>query len=315
MANLTIRRDTVEGLLTALREEYDVFDCRGATLPFKQYLFPPEQEILKATRMGKTQAAKPPRAMVLFGLDRRDLEALAQLDVIMAKPIEDVPYWKRRKRAIVIGIVEDDGTTVPSGDVVFRETTNRAYRVETNSERAQRFVRAWKKFFQTAKGSTDEKTGPRAQAANTADWSAGMDELLAQPELLANAVEWSHDHRIWDELAKRCLGCGICTYVCPLCYCFATEDRVGLDDICRRCRRWDACTLLNFSRVAGGFHFKPTLRERYYNWFYHKFVRAYREYGKPQCVGCGRCKQNCPASIDIQDVLRTIVRDYEARAV
>lgn len=313
MANLTIEQDAVKGLLAALREEYDVFDCRGAMLPFKQYLFPPEQEILKATRRGKTQTAKPPRTMVLFGLNRRDLEALAQLDVIMAKPIEDAPYWKRRKRAIVIGIVEKDDTTALNGDVVLRETTNRSYCAQTEGELAQRFVRRWKKFFHAMEEPTDEKAKPSAKASSATDWSAGMDELLAQPELLAQAVEWSHDHPIWDELAKRCLGCGICTYVCPLCYCFSTEDRVGLDDVCRRCRRWDACTLLSFSRVAGGFHFKPTLRERYYNWFYHKFVRAYREYGKPQCVGCGNCKQNCPAGIDIQNVLRTIVRDYKTR--
>ncbi|MBU2109907.1 4Fe-4S dicluster domain-containing protein, partial [Patescibacteria group bacterium] len=64
--------------------------------------------------------------------------------------------------------------------------------------------------------------------------------------------------------------------------------------------------------IAGGHSFRPNLKERYYNWFYHKFVRAYREYGKSQCVGCGACKHNCPAKIDIQEVLSVILRDYRS---
>jgi len=134
--------------------------------------------------------------------------------------------------------------------------------------------------------------------------------LLLDSELLADAVEWSRNHKIWDELAEKCLGCGICTYVCPLCYCFSLEDKVGLDDKCSRCRKWDACTLPGFSKITGGHDFRPTLKEKYYNWFYHKFVRAYREYGKSQCVGCERCKSQCPAKIDILEVLKTILEDY-----
>ena len=142
------------------------------------------------------------------------------------------------------------------------------------------------------------------------EWQESMRKILIDSELLAEAVEWSHSHKIWDELAEKCLGCGICTYVCPLCYCFSLEDRVGLDNKCTRCRKWDACTLPNFSKIAGGFSFRKTLKERYYNWFYHKFVRAYREYGKSQCVGCERCKLQCPAKIDIQEVLKIILEDY-----
>jgi ferredoxin len=140
-----------------------------------------------------------------------------------------------------------------------------------------------------------------------------MRQLLLDPELLANAVEWSwkNSPKIWEDLAERCLGCGICTYVCPLCHCFSIEDRVGLDDKCSRCRKWDACTLPGFAKIAGGHSFRPTIKERYYNWFYHKFVRAYKEYGKSQCVGCGRCKKYCPAQIDIQEVLKTILEDYK----
>ncbi len=151
---------------------------------------------------------------------------------------------------------------------------------------------------------------PLEKEEELTDWQKSMRQILLDPEVLSDAVEWSHNHKIWDELGEKCLGCGICTYVCPLCYCFSMEDKVGLDDKCSRCRKWDACTLPNFAKIAGGFSFRKTLRERYYNWFYHKFVRAYNESGKSLCVGCERCKNQCPAKIDILEVLKTILEDY-----
>jgi len=219
---------------------------------------------------------KPPKKFVIFGLNPVDLEALIQLDEIMSKPKEDFYYWQRRKQAIVIGIEAD----------------------------MKKLAKEYGEFFE--EGNLTE-----AELPVSSDWSDSMCQLLIDSELLADAIEWSHSHKIWDELAEKCLGCGICTYVCPLCYCFSLEDKVGLDNKCSRCRKWDACTLPNFSKIAGGHNFRPTLKERYYNWFYHKFVRAYREYGKSQCVGCGRCKNQCPAKIDILEVLKIILEDYK----
>ena len=113
-------------------------------------------------------------------------------------------------------------------------------------------------------------------------------------------------------LSKKCLGCGICTYVCPICHCFSIDDRVSLNNSnCTRCREWDACTLPSFAEVAGGHNFHKTIKERYYNWYHHKFVRSYREFGKSQCVACGSCERNCPAGINIKDVIEEIVKDYE----
>jgi predicted aldo/keto reductase-like oxidoreductase len=68
--------------------------------------------------------------------------------------------------------------------------------------------------------------------------------------------------------------------------------------------------LPEFAKISGGHNFHPTLKERYYNWYYHKFVRAYKEYGKSQCVACGQCQKQCPARIDIEKVLIKICKTY-----
>ena len=141
-------------------------------------------------------------------------------------------------------------------------------------------------------------------------------KLLLSPELLNDAVKWSWKGypRIWKRLEDECMGCGICTYVCPLCHCFSSQDSLELNGrSASRCKSWSACTLPEFSSVAGGHKFHKGVKERYYNWFFHKFVRGYKEYGKSQCVACGNCKSECPARIDIEEVLTGIVIKYKAR--
>lgn len=278
---LIIKEEKIEEFLEKLKEKFEVFDLRNdpkSGTSFKQYFFPAQEQMFPVP--------KPPKKFVIFGLNPVDLEALTQLDEIMSKPKEDFYYWQRRKQAIVIGIEADMKKLAKEYGEFFQEKP------------VENFV----SLITDTKGNDTE--------TKIFNWQDSMRQLLIDSELLADAVAWSRNHKIWEELAEKCLGCGICTYVCPLCYCFSLEDKVGLDNKCSRCRKWDACTLPNFSKIAGGFSFRKTLKERYYNWFYHKFVRAYREYGKSQCVGCGRCKNQCPAKIDILEILKTILEDY-----
>ncbi len=330
---LVISEKNLGDFIEKLKEKFEVFSAQGGSasggdvLPFKKYFFPPVQEIFttKATKVkplfhkGLTfVAGKPPKKFILFGLNLPQLEALTQLDEIMQKPNEDFFYFQKRKQAVVMGCVDAEIDAMPGGDIIFQKIGEGKYKVWAENAKSKKIIKENKEFFTESEErpvgkSVYLKTDTEGNLTETElpDWSQSMRKLLLDPELLANAVAWSHEHKIWDELAEKCLGCGICTYVCPLCHCFSIEDRIGLDDKCSRCRKWDSCVLPSFSRIAGGHSFRPTLKERYYNWFYHKFVRAYREFGKSQCVGCGACKRNCPAGINIQEVLKTILEDYK----
>lgn len=325
---LIIAEKQLDGLVEKLKGEYDFFDLRGASdpLPFKKYFFPPVQEIFsrrsptskRSPKSDFNTAKAPTKDFILFGLPLPALEALTYLDEIMEKPNEDFFYFQKRNRATVIGVVEGDMSAAPGGDIVFQsvhvvggQPDGKIFKVFANTKKGKNIVLKNKDFFEEI-NEKEIKIQPAGKLVS--DWSISMRELLVDSETLKDAVEWSRDnHPIWEELRKQCLGCGICSYVCPICHCFSVEDRVGLDDKCSRCRKWDACTLPGFAKISGGHSFRPTIKERYYNWFYHKFVRAYLEYGKPQCVGCGRCKKYCPAKIDIQEILRKILEDYKKR--
>jgi sulfhydrogenase subunit beta (sulfur reductase) len=303
---LCIKESEINNFLEKLKENYEVFDVRNDLLPFKQYFLPPEEKIFEKKK-NKIKAALKPAPFVLFGLSFYDLEALNQLDEIMEKPVEDYFYFQRRNQSIVIGLIEEDIDSLPGGEIVFQKINNDYYRVWFKSKKEQQWLKKYRKFFEEIKNL--KITPQKSQKID--DWHVEMRQLLLDPEKLAKAVEWSENHPIWDELAKTCLGCGICTYLCPLCYCFSWEDKKTIEGESHRVRKWAACTLNDFAMVAGGHNFRKELKKRYYNWFYHKFVRGYYEWGKSLCVGCGRCHQNCPAQIDILKVLKTILSDYE----
>ncbi len=305
-----IKTSEKEKLLTALKGAYDFRDVSSSDLPPKKLFFP-EREITftHLVKDGSVTTPPPPRKFVLYGLSLRDLEAITCLDEIMSAPEKDYYYFRRRRRALLIGVTGEAFDVPPGGDIIISSIDADTSKLLSVTEKGERAI---KKHLPRLKKSKSPQAVPVKN-----DTMPDLRNLLMDAELLKVAVEWSwHGYKkLWEKLSRECLGCGICTYVCPLCHCFAAEDSVALSgDEAVRCRRWDACTLPVFARLGGGEDMHPGLRERYYNWFYHKFVRGYLEFGRSECVACGRCQRDCPARIDIEAVLLDIVSAYSKSA-
>jgi heterodisulfide reductase subunit C len=114
----------------------------------------------------------------------------------------------------------------------------------------------------------------------------------------------------WAKLSEACLGCGTCTFVCPTCQCYDIRDfdtGHGID----RFRCWDSCMYSDFTKMAHG---NPRLsqKERFRQRFMHKLV-YYPENNEGifGCVGCGRCVEKCPISMNIVKVMRTLAKEDE----
>ena len=65
---------------------------------------------------------------------------------------------------------------------------------------------------------------------------------------LPSLLSTSYDSKLWEELGDRCLACGMCTNVCPTCYCFNVADEVDFTlSAGTRFRVWDSCQLDKFA--------------------------------------------------------------------
>lgn len=109
----------------------------------------------------------------------------------------------------------------------------------------------------------------------------------------------------WEQFYDKCLGCGICTYLCPTCHCFDISDEV-VKDHGRRVRTWDSCQFPLFTLHASGHNPRPSKKERVRQRIMHKFSYTSKYYGSVFCVGCGRCILYCPVNMDIRKIIKQI---------
>jgi len=155
-----------------------------------------------------------------------------------------------------------------------------------------------------------------------AGWSEKTDAVVAgdQIEAMKHAAEAKITARVateklqdkntidlfeapfWEDVAFACINCGICTYLCPTCWCFDIQDETyGSSGI--RMRNWDSCMYPLFTFHGSGHNPRDTKMQRVRQRFMHKLKYYVDKYGNGiQCVGCGRCVSHCPVNIDIRKV-------------
>lgn len=272
------------------------FSYTVTVLPPKEFLLPP-QEILFNYKNNKISSPRNYKK-VLFGISYEDLEGVNKLGEIFERPIKDDAYENNNKENIIVAIDKYSPPKNLKFDLYLMRIEEGVYAAYAGSKIGQKIIKT--KHF-------------RNQKINVANTIKKPDSPLSDPEL-SSAIEKSKSHPVWNELAEICFGCGICSYVCPLCYCFEVEDKIEFSEENRgsRCREWDSCMLKSFANTTHH-NFRQELRDRIYNWYFHKFVRMPKEYGFSGCVDCHRCTVYCPAEISYRKTLQIVLDDYKKK--
>ena len=283
----------------------------------KEHLFPQSEALFSYRMLGNdvTIEPSPPgrEEQVLFGVRPCDAAGLARLDEMFMNPRPDELYADRRARTAVVAFACDSARPECFCTAVGGSPGG----TEGADVQMVRLDSGWLVRALTAKGF--EVVEPAAggwPAASEHDWEAAAEAWerveagIARSSLSADvpaALAGAFDRPLWDLVAERCLGCGICAYVCPSCSCFDIADEASAR--CgTRCRSWDTCGFASFTKHASGHNPRATQPARYRQRVLHKFAYFPLEHeNRFMCVGCGRCVALCPVGLDVHRSVETLV--------
>jgi len=295
-------------------------DCLLTLLPPKKILYPFRDELLEFTEDGgfRTKEEANSGWRVLFGLHPCDIHGILTLDQVFSARYEEPRYFARRRRAAIIGtdcwpdekcFCHSTKTDfVDKGFDLFLTDLGEDYFVRIGTAFGDDIVRTGGDLFRPIEPAAIDLYKERTNQRHAA-FSHSV-ELIDLPQIL----ELDYDSRIWENLGDKCFSCGSCSAVCPTCYCYDVSDQIELGGRTGvRCRTWDSCLTNSFARVADGRNFREERATRIKLRYYHKQIAFVEQYGRPSCVGCGRCIVACPAEISVVDVLNAIFREKVVR--
>lgn len=286
----------------------------NSTKPPKEILLPQPETLFSYSSTDDTAGIEVPlgkeRPRLIFGIRPCDARSFLFLDrVFNEEKYRDVYYLNRRDGMVIVAIgcikprVTCFCTSVGGGP--FSTEGSDLLLIDIGGEYVVQVVTdngAKLTVEMNLKDAEGDKLSLTRKVIQDAESSMA-------PKMKIDGLKENLDTRftdpIWAPLTEKCISCGVCTYLCPTCYCFDIVDDSG-NSGGERVRIWDSCQFPLFTLQASGINPRPTTKERYRQRLMHKFSYCLDNEGQIGCVGCGRCVTECPVNLDIRQVLTII---------
>lgn len=279
----------------------------------KRWFYPASEELFRYTGAGATlrvyEKDEDARAVVVFGVRLCDAAAQALADEFWACDQGDPYYARKRERSLVIALNCEavipecfcesiaGALSNPRGtDILVTPLPNDQYLVEGLTDQGQAAVQM------TADMLAEGGEAATAQRQQLAAQVGELQKRRLEAEGITEAIQRVFkDSEFWQKHTAACIGCGVCTFLCPTCTCFdVMDDAIAGTGYRYRC--WDTCQFRQFCEEASGHDRRPQQWERQRQRISHKLWYSKDRFDKLTCVGCGRCVKLCPVNIDITEI-------------
>lgn len=305
-----VSRQAAYSLVTSVDEV--AFDYILPVNSYKEAVFPQTEVIAKFTVDKNSVRLETedlqPKETVIFGARPCEAASLKSLRSVFTWDFIDEFYTRREEKLLVITVactkadeacfcttVDLSPESTEGADIAMRETEEGDFLAQAVTERGKAFIEKHKSFFADPKGAKEKKLA-KPEKIGGIDLNK-ISVFLSKTEHYANPV--------WGELARKCMGCGACTFVCPTCHCFDITDEGTAFEGERR-KNWDACQFDHFTLHASGHNPREVQYQRWRNRFMCKFNYYPNKFKSKGCVGCGRCIRVCPVRLDITEVMEEL---------
>ena len=283
----------------------------------KDAFFPQSENLYTVQRDGKKLSIQPEalkeQNFVVFGMKACDIKGVKVLDnVFLSDPVDSF-YAARREHGTIVAMAchEPEESCIckafgidcaePAADVATWMVVGELY-WKALTEKGEALTKAVESLLTEADGTDAEKLETEKTAIRAIVEKLPYSDLSLEG-WNGDALTEKFNSPVWEELYKPCLACGTCTFVCPTCQCYDIKDYDTGHGV-QRYRCWDSCMYSDFTMMAHGNN-RTSQMQRFRQRFMHKLVYyPANNNGMYSCVGCGRCVEKCPASLNIVKVIK-----------
>ncbi len=290
---------------------------RNTVIPPKVGILPLMEKMFSFTRDGDGYKLELPppdnKKQLIFGIRPCDARALKILDMTFGDAYQDAYYQGRRQNTLLVGMVCDSpydscfctalggSPSDTSGVDLMLTDTGDELVIEAVTQAGQELLDRTGSLS-PATGDDEARARDRQEAAcqkvtRKIDLADIEDKLLARFD----------DQEFWQKVSAKCVSCGVCTLLCPTCYCFDINDEMQ-DKRGSRFRSLDSCSFVTYTKM-------PMENPRAEKWrrvrnrVCHKYEFYPRLFGTIACTGCGRCIRLCPVNWDITRTLESVTAE------